>query len=176
MIEYIENFISSEISLIDKLDWINHLDSPRLEYYCNDYPLSYTYGRGRGIRTYQPQPWVSELLKIRAQVEKKLNDKFEMCFCNLYETEQNALGWHSDDSPIIRQTSPIAVISFGAEREIWFQNVEKINSIKKILLQNGSLCVMPAGFQQTHLHRIPKHSAQCGPRVSVTFRGLNLNE
>ena len=37
-----------------ELDWIRHPDAPRSEYWMG--PKPYTYGRGLGQRTYQPQP------------------------------------------------------------------------------------------------------------------------
>ena len=71
------------------------------------------------------------------------------------------------------QTHPIAVVSFGAERDIWvkeFNTKGNIPDDDKYLLENGSLFIMPAGFQQKYLHRIPKHNRPCGPRISLTFR------
>jgi alkylated DNA repair dioxygenase AlkB len=44
-------------------------------------------------------------------------------------------------------------------------------SIHKLLLENGSIAIMAAGMQDTWQHRIPKHSAPCGERISLTFRG-----
>jgi hypothetical protein len=38
------------------------------------------------------------------------------------------------------------------------------------LLGDGSLFIMPAGMQDSHKHKIPKHDRDCGPRVSLTFR------
>ena len=68
---------------------------------------------------------------------------------------------------------PIVVVSFGAEREIWTKPIGAgPEKIEKILLGNGSVFVMEAGMQYTHVHKIPKHSAPCGPRVSLTYRGL----
>lgn len=43
--------------------------------------------------------------------------------------------------------------------------------VHKLKLESGSLCLMAAGMQQTHLHRIPKAGFVCGERVSLTFRG-----
>jgi hypothetical protein len=41
---------------------------------------------------------------------------------------------------------------------------------QRIKLENGSIFLMPPGYQDTHLHRIPRHDLPCGPRVSLTFR------
>lgn len=68
---------------------------------------------------------------------------------------------------------PIAVVSLGAEREIWFkpQGSKGLDEVDKLLLKNGSICVMAPGMQDTHYHRIPKHPEPCGHRISLTFRG-----
>ena len=41
---------------------------------------------------------------------------------------------------------------------------------QRVKLEEGSLFVMPMGYQYTHLHRIPKHDRPCGWRISLTFR------
>lgn len=72
---------------------------------------------------------------------------------------------------------PIAIVSLGVEREIWFRSILGTNSkpsygeIEKVILQHGSLCLMSPGMQDTHQHRIPKASFQCGERISLTYRG-----
>lgn len=43
---------------------------------------------------------------------------------------------------------------------------------QRFLLNEGSLFVMPLGYQVTHLHRIPKHDRPCGWRISLTFRSF----
>lgn len=40
----------------------------------------------------------------------------------------------------------------------------------KYLLADGSLFVMPSGFQKYYLHKIPKSDRECGGRISLTFR------
>ena len=46
---------------------------------------------------------------------------------------------------------------------------------QKILLPEFSTFIMPAGYQDTHLHRIPKHGRPCGWRISLTFRAFLPN-
>jgi alkylated DNA repair dioxygenase AlkB len=43
---------------------------------------------------------------------------------------------------------------------------------QRFLLKEGSLFLMPEGYQDTHLHRIPKHDRECGWRISLTFRSF----
>jgi alkylated DNA repair dioxygenase AlkB len=43
---------------------------------------------------------------------------------------------------------------------------------QRVALEEGSIFLMPAGYQDTHLHRIPKHDRPCGWRISLTFRSF----
>lgn len=100
---------------------------------------------------------------------------FEVCFLNRYLDQSDHLGWHADDSPEMDDARPIAVISLGVEREIWFRPIpvkgEPPQEVSKVRLGHGSLFLMHPGMQETHQHRIPKASSLCGERISLTFRG-----
>ena len=161
----------------DQLDrevqWIQRDRTPRMECFYSAWPDAYTYGSGLGIRSYDPLP-IPEFGIIPALwfvAEGLSRCRFEACFLNRYEHEREHLGWHADDSDVIDDTRPIAVLSFGAERELWFRE-NGSSEFEKKLLENGSALIMLAGMQDTHQHRIPKHHAKCGPRISLTFRGL----
>lgn len=176
-ITYLPGFIKDPDRLyaeLQKADWLRHEDSNRCEYYCNDFPLPYTYGRGRGVRTYQVQPYLPAILEIRAALEAEAKHVFEVCFLNRYLNQSDSLGWHSDDSPEMDDLRPIGIVSFGVEREIWFRKIGEPatpETVQKLKLGHGSLCLMHAGMQETWEHRIPKASFQCGERISMTFRG-----
>lgn len=158
--------------LWDELDWQRRGSTPRFEYYCNEHPVPYIYGRGSGEREYMPQPWHRHVLAIKQDVEAFAGCKFEVCFLNGYANQSDHLGWHADDSPEMDDARPIAIVSLGVEREIWFRkNGSASNAVQKLKLENGSLCLMAPGMQDTHQHRIPKAGFICGSRISLTFRG-----
>ncbi len=175
---YIPNFIVDADrafeTLRDSLHW-EHRDAPRHEYYCNDIPKPYVYGRGRGERKYEPRPYHPEILRIRRALEEYATCIFEVCFLNYYLGPRDQLGWHADDSPEMDDARPIGVVSLGFEREIWFRPKEEDSlqkpSVERIRLGHGSLCLMAPGMQDTWQHRIPKSPIQCGERISLTFRG-----
>lgn len=187
-------------TLWKELEWVRLGSTPRREYYCSrmDNPQPYTYGSGAHARTYQPQPLHKCLLTVWSLLEGLSGHRFEVCFLNGYEDGRDHLGWHADDSPEMDDDRPIAIVSLGAEREIWFRESPrkvtlgpgvltfgdtrtKIASLEvdvspgvtdRLLLQHGSLCLMQPGMQDTHQHRIPKSPLHdCGPRISFTFRG-----
>lgn len=162
------------VQLRDELSW-EQRDAPRQEYYCNDVDESYVYGQGRGRRLYEPQPWHSTILTIRDKLSALANVTFEVCFLNRYVDQSKHLGWHADDSPEMDDTRPIGIVSLGVEREIWFapkiDGQPSRSEIERVTLENGSLCLMKSGMQDTWMHRIPKASFACGERISLTFRG-----
>jgi alkylated DNA repair dioxygenase AlkB len=179
-ITYLPGFIKDPDRLYAELQeagWLRHEDSNRCEYYCNDFPLPYTYGRGAGVRTYQVRPYLPAILEIRAALEAESKTVFEVCFLNRYLNQRDSLGWHSDDSPEMDDSRPIAIVSFGVEREIWFSEKRppapgaSTRVVERLKLGHGSVCFMHAGMQDVWEHRIPKASFQCGERISMTFRG-----
>lgn len=154
------------------LDWLTVTDA-RKEYFMSDVPRSYIYGKGIGQREYHSSEYTSVVAAIQAMLNKQLSAAFNVCFLNRYDTQKNQLGWHADDSPTMDRQHPIAVVSYGSEREIWWKEKDVIGVVpagNRQKLGHGSLFVMPSGFQDTHLHRIPKCDRECGVRISLTFR------
>src|ERR1700757_697613 len=174
-IEYIPNAVlhPEELfqSLWNELDWVRHDKVPRREYYYNELGVPYTYGTPPYDRTYQAQPLHKDIDYIRIAAESAAHCQLEVCFLNGYEDGQDQLGWHADNSPEMDDRKPFIIVSLGAEREIWFQDNDKTEEVTKLRLGHGSICVMKPGMQDTHKHRIPKSDRECGPRISLTFRG-----
>ena len=172
---YLPSFVAAPDELFtllwQNLDWERRGSTPRREYYCNDVAVPYVYGRGAGVRAYDPRPWHPAMKTLQAQLEAHTKTRFEVCFVNGYENQSDHLGWHADDSPEMDDTRPIAVISLGVAREIWCCPQSDTKAVQKQLLEPGSLFLMLPGMQDTHFHRIPKAGHQCGARISLTFRG-----
>lgn len=182
-------------TLSKELDW-EQRDAPRQEYYCNDTPDPYVYGVGKGQRQYEPKVWHPTIMTIRKAVESMLGVTLDVCFLNRYLNQKDHLGWHADDSPEMDDARPIAIVSLGVEREIWFRayvrnhhcavcrmvdghkmdcsskkRATMIGPTEILKLDHGSVAVMEAGMQDLWQHRIPKASFECGERISLTFRG-----
>ena len=184
---------------LDIVPWVE-VRPTRKECFMSLTPRTYSYGnKGTGDQEYHSVEFVPEIRRLMIVLNTELGAEFNVCFLNYYEDEKNHLGWHADDFVGMREDQPIAVVSFGAEREIWVKpkkvpcwvcvehpgavcpackgsgqliNKGTIPPDQRFLLQNGSLFIMPAGYQDTHLHRIPKHDRPCGPRISLTFRSF----
>ena len=185
MVVYIASFVPDPdiwfSTLWSELDWERRPDAPRREYWTTLRGRPYTYGRGQGVRTYEPKPDHPLVQDGRRRIQDAHGIWLEGCFLNGYETSRDWLGWHADDDAGIDHTKPIAIITVGQARAIQFrQIVEPMSETSKgvygepetVMLESGSLCLMDAGMQFTHQHRIPKAGSITQPRISLTYRGL----
>ena len=176
-IEYIENYLDYSIDSffeeMDKLDWEKRGSTPRYEYYTNLLNVPYIYGRGNGVRQYEPKEIPSFVDFLRNLLQSKMDVKFEVCFMNKYTELKEHLGWHSDDSPEMDNERPIVIYSLGASREIWFRpkGDKRPEMVYKKLLKSNSVLVMEPGMQLEWEHRIPKCDRECDTRISLTYRG-----
>lgn len=168
------------VRLTTEVPWLRESDT-RSECFMAATPYSYTYGRHRGIRTYQSVPFTAGvdtiMVKLNTWFQENNHSDWSVngCFLNMYLNEHDHLGWHADDFNGMDQTQPVVSISFGAEREIWWRPMGTngvIPSDQKQLLAEGSLFIMPPGFQDKYQHRIPKGDRPLGVRVSLTFRSF----
>lgn len=168
--------------VLNSTPWIQVTDA-RLECFMAATTDTYTYGEGRGVRTYTPVPYSLLVTSIQETLNNHLSHAlnehprksglYNVCFLNRYDNAAMQLGWHSDDSPGMDHDHPIAVVSFGQPREIWWREKSQAGVIpadQRQLLEHGSIFIMPAGMQRTHQHRIPKGDRPMGTRVSLTYR------
>lgn len=145
----------------------------RHEYFMSDLKLDYSYGGDKIV--YNAKPFTPEVRELTNDLNRFLGTNFNACFLNKYDDEKQHLGWHADDFAGMDNLQPIAVISFGAEREIWVKEQNYKGVIppeQRILLNRGSLFIMPPGYQDNFYHKIPKNDRPCGWRISLTFRSF----
>jgi alkylated DNA repair dioxygenase AlkB len=165
--------------LFEEVEWLSKTPVRR-ESFMSHVPLEYTYGSGRGVRTYTSTEFHPLVEAIMNKINYDRGRSYNVCFLNLYLDETNHLGWHSDDSPEMDAEHPIGVISFGQAREIWWREIGAKGVVpeeNRQLLDSGSLFEMPAGFQALYEHKIPKGSfVGMTPRISLTFRKYKIDE
>jgi alkylated DNA repair dioxygenase AlkB len=195
---YDENFMS-EVDAVaafnalwNELVWERRDDAPRFEYWTNIFDRDYTYGRGAGVRTYSAKPNHDIVESVSVALEARLGFKYEGCFLNGYDASRNKqdwLGWHEDDDAGINHDRPIAVVTlYGTKnaktRTIAFREKLGVDAVtgkmsygpvETVDLANGSLVLMPAGFQASHQHAIPKVPGAWDSRISMTYRSLVEN-
>ena len=165
-------------ALISDTPWLDRTATRRECFMSESGGISYTYGQGRGVRTYQSVPYTPIVRDVLWGVNNLLATRgyptpLNGCFLNCYMDEHQHLGWHADDFERMDHGYPIVSVSFGQPREIWWRlrgATGQTPSDCRKLLESGSVFVMPPGMQNTHEHRIPKGDRLMSPRVSLTFR------
>ena len=169
---YISDYCFDLTEELNSLPWLTKRTA-RMEYFMSNVPRIYRYGRTDDNIEYTSEHFSDGVKELLVKLNIDFKTGYNVCFLNRYNNQHNHLGWHSDDFEGADQDHPIACISFGAEREIWWKPKEQkgvVPSEQRQLLGHCSLWIMPGGFQDNHLHKIPKHSQPCGRRYSLTFR------
>ncbi len=180
-IEYIENFysINEATALFDifqqHLLWRQDdirmfgkiVKIPRLQAWYGDNNLRYRYSN----MTLTAQPWATSLLAIKSRISDYCHHDFNAVLANLYRSENDSVGWHSDNEPELGKTPTIASLSFGAEREFQLKHIST-NAKKNILLAPGSLLIMKGNMQSSWQHCLPKKTRKIAPRINLTFRKI----
>lgn len=117
--------------------------------------------------------WTTELLELKAMVEKETGETFNSCLLNLYHSGDEGMAWHSDGEKDLKKNGAIGSLSFGAERKFAFKHKETKETVS-ILLEHGSLLVMKGTTQTNWLHRLPPTKRINQPRINLTFRTIVL--
>lgn len=182
-VQFIEKYYPEDLfeDLRANVPWVNR-NSPRDECFmaAPGAPTIYSYGNSNenraALHTYNAVEMHPKILALTEKINTEFGTSYNVCVLNYYKDERQHLGWHADDSPEQDLDHPIAVIAFGAERYIWVKEKTFKGTIPdsdRYLMTQGSLFVMPGGYQNNHFHRIPKHDKPCGGRISLTFRKLD---
>ena len=127
----------------------------------------YTYSNA----TKQALTWTKELLELKRIIEQITEARFNSCLLNLYHNGTEGLGWHSDDERSIGKNTPIASLSFGAERKFSFKH-KQTKQMVSLVLEHGSLLVMKDATQMNWLHSLPKSNKITQARINLTFRTM----
>ena len=142
---------------------------PRLNAWYGDPDASYSYS---GLAL-DPLPWTDTLLRIKAEVEGELNQRFNSVLANLYRDGNDSVGWHSDDEPELGDQPLIASVSLGAERRFSLRHRKKKSRAPiHIDLAPGSLFVMRGITQRDWHHCVAKTKRDVGGRINLTFRQI----
>jgi alkylated DNA repair dioxygenase AlkB len=145
------------------------INLPRLTAWYGDGGKAYTFS---GI-AFQPEPWLADLLVIKARIEHVVDTIFNSVLLNLYRSGQDGIGWHADNESELGTNPIIASISFGEMRRFQLRHrfdpqIDKV----EIPLNHGSLLVMQGNTQHCWQHQVPKTAKQISERINLTFRSI----
>jgi alkylated DNA repair dioxygenase AlkB len=159
--------------LLQNIQWKNdeanilgkHIITKRKVAWYGNSDYSYAYSN----TTKQALAWTRELSALKRLVEEITGESFNSCLLNLYHNGNEGLGWHSDDEKSIGKYTPIASLSFGAERKFSFKHKQTKQTVS-LVLGHGSLLVMKGATQTNWLHSLPKSNRITQARINLTFR------
>ncbi len=165
--------------LMDEIPWQHDIvkmfgktiTTARKVAWYGDPALSYTYSG----TTKHPLLWTDLLTELKLLTEQATQLDFNSCLLNLYHNGSEGMSWHRDNESTIRKDSPIACLSFGAERRFHFKHIQTKERITTTL-EHGSLLLMEGTIQSHWMHCLPKMAAIKTPRISLTFRQMKTPE
>lgn len=162
----LRNDIPWEIHRI-RLFGIEHA-SPRLSCWIGDPGTGYRYSGS----TFEPRPWLPELLQLRERLSRELDVGFNSVLANLYRDGRDCMGWHSDDEAELGPAPVIASVSLGAARRFVLKHRGESQCKLEIALPHGSLLVMSGVTQRNYRHALPRTAKPVGERINLTFRRI----
>jgi alpha-ketoglutarate-dependent dioxygenase alkB family protein 2 len=119
------------------------------------------------------------LLILKNVVSKQFNCNFNFVLINRYADGNDYIGFHADDEKDLQNDSPIVGLTFGAERDFQFKNIKSgknymFNKSNSLVLHHGSCISMQYPTNQFWKHSVPKRAKIKSPRISLTFRVMNI--
>jgi alkylated DNA repair dioxygenase AlkB len=141
---------------------------PRQVYWMGDHEFAYN-----GLK-HGKASWDKWMAMLRDQVEDfvfgKPCGRYQGLFLNWYRDGRDSIPLHADNDPTIKPDSPIASISFGAERLFVLKHNAGKEPDVALKLESGSLLVMKGETQRYWRHEIPKQVGLHEGRINLTFR------
>lgn len=145
---------------------------PRYHAWYGDEGAEYSYS---GIQLPRHN-WSDLLLDIKKVVERESGLSFNSVLVNLYRNGEDSNGWHADDEKELVRPISVASVSLGAARDMQFRLKGEGKTLKKILLENGSLLIMKSPCQELYQHQIPKRKKVDEGRINLTFRMVEIKK
>jgi alkylated DNA repair dioxygenase AlkB len=143
---------------------------PRLTCWMGDPGAIYKYSS----LTLDPEPWTSEVARIKESLESALGVIFNSVLLNYYRDGNDSMGWHRDNEKELGKEPVIASVTFGAERRFLLRRHKTKDDQISLKLGHGSVLVMSGALQEFWEHSVPKtgklSAEQIGPRINLTFR------
>ncbi len=140
------------------------IKQPRLIAWCGEKEYSYS---GYTAKKQNFEGVMGELLEIAKKIS---NTPLNGCLLNFYRSNQDSVGWHSDDETNLGKESTIVSISFGESRVFKIRSKKKKNDVRHFELGSGDLLIMRGDLQQHWEHCVNKTTERKSPRLNLTFR------
>lgn len=110
---------------------------------------------------YAEAPMPDILLPVAAKLKHALQIEFNNCLLNYYESGNNSMGFHSDDTTGLQPGTGVAIVSLGSQRDISYRSKVDPQNEHAYRLEPGSLLYMDAAIQDHWTHAIKRQVRQC---------------
>lgn len=149
--------------LVTSIEWDDRMSARRTASFGRPYNYSQI--------DYPETPIPLELQTLLAMLDKRLHIKFNNCLLNYYETGDNTMGFHSDETTGLVSGTGVAIVSLGSTRDITYRSKTQPEIQQSFPLKPGSLLYMDDVVQENWMHAI-KRQRDAGPRISLTWRAF----
>lgn len=161
------NFCSDHANLFDTLlrntSWDDRMAARRTASFGRPYNYSQL--------AYEEIAIPELLAPLIESLHDRLNIRFNNCLMNYYETGENTMGFHSDDTAGLVAGTGVAIVSLGNVRKITYRSKSDAKIEFSYDLTPGTLLYMDADVQEKWLHAIRRQKG-AGPRISLTWRAI----
>lgn len=147
--------------LIENINWDNRMSSRKTA----SFGKSYNYSQIE----YAENTFDYNLELIRKAISKVVGFEPNNCLVNYYLDGKSKMGFHSDQTDILCDSTGVVIISLGDVRTFRFRNIENKEVFKDYILNPGSLFYMSSEIQNEWQHSVLKGKSE---RISLTFRKL----
>lgn len=162
-----DHFLEDPSSLFDVLvkqvDWDERMAARKTASFGVPYDYSQI--------SYPRRPLLPALIPVTERLNERLGISFNNCLLNYYETGEQTMGFHSDETSRLLPGTGVAIVSLGHAREITYRSKADRSIEFSFSLLPGSLLYMDSKVQEEWLHGIRKQT-QAGPRISLTWRAF----
>ena len=124
--------------------------------------------------SYPETPLPGVLRPMIDRLAIQLGIRFNNCLLNHYQSGENTMGFHSDDTSCLLPETGVAIVSLGSEREITFRSKNDSSVNYSVTMLPGMLLSMDNEVQEKWLHGIQR-AADVGPRISLTWRAFQTS-
>ena len=166
-IEIVDLFYPDQASLfatlLSSVTWDDRMAARRTASYGHPYNYSQM--------EYVETPIPSYLHPVLDLLVSRFKIQFNNCLLNYYESGDNSMGFHSDETTGLVPGTGVAIVSLGSIRNITYRSKTLPDFQKSFALLPGSLLYMDAAVQEDWLHAI-KREKDAGPRISLTWRAF----
>jgi len=121
--------------------------------------------------SYPAVPIHTALLPVAEKLLLQLKIEFNNCLLNFYESGENTMGYHADDTTGLQTNTGVAIVSLGSARNITYRSKLNPTIRHAFNLAPGSLLYMDSTLQESWVHAIRKQR-DVGPRISLTWRAF----